>query len=211
MALQLVVGFGVYPSLSMLGFVWLEPLKGLCILSWLLWIHVWKCPTVPRKHCFLVVIYGPWLLESFCPIFHNDLWTLGNEDACEMSHLGLIIVQFCLRTFTSCRVSMIIIIYWKKKLLWWGYKHALICGYNDNPSKVSLILCHIAEYVLSCGLWTVWPQVLSPNNGAKSGFHCVQWDLNIILKWLGFPIASYHCCPSGANYQASCHCSLQSS
>lgn len=44
-------------------FVWLKLAGVLCMLSQSLCAHMCKCPTVCRRHCFLVVIHYPWLLQ----------------------------------------------------------------------------------------------------------------------------------------------------
>lgn len=52
--------------------------QGLCLLSQWLWVHMWSCPVVHRGHCFLVIIYCLWLLDSFRALF-SDPWASGGR------------------------------------------------------------------------------------------------------------------------------------
>lgn len=68
--LRLGAGGGLHGHLlpSILGFCLAWVCSGLCILWQLVCVHMCTCPTVTRRHYFLVPIFCLWLLHS-CPIY----------------------------------------------------------------------------------------------------------------------------------------------
>ena len=80
-------GWELCPSpQSTLGFGWRELAQVLCTLSQSLWVHKYNCSSMARnrvsielsmvndkirKQSFLIVIYGQWLFQSFCPFLQQ--------------------------------------------------------------------------------------------------------------------------------------------
>lgn len=58
------------------------------------WVSGWH--VMSSRQCFVQFILSFWLLNSFCPFFHDVLWIL-EERVILMSHLGLVT---CIRSFS---------------------------------------------------------------------------------------------------------------
>lgn len=88
--------------------VLLDPVYVLVTLSKFLWDHVYICPVVSEKCCFLKLIHHPGILQDLCPLFHTDIWALRGEVWHRYNHLGLTIPKsLILCMFIICRL-----LYW---------------------------------------------------------------------------------------------------
>lgn len=81
------------------------------------------------------------------------------------------------------RGSVLITVYCKKTLLWWGLRDALICGVK--------CYIHLAEWlVVGFPLGPIYPQVVDPDKTARYGFHSVKQAWYPFGNGLVIPITS---------------------
>lgn len=76
-------------------------------------------------------------------------------------------------------VSMVIVIYCIKKLLWWGLKAAAIFEHKNKYLGDSLIICLFSWIMTMCyipwSLWTTQPRIIGPINLTRNEFWLVVW------------------------------------
>lgn len=94
--------------------------------------------------------------------------------------------------------SVLITIYCKEELLWWGLRDALIYVYSSKSLGVVLTLCPFSRAIVldsSLGpssfrffLWPTQPQILGAFNSARYGFHLMAQTLDPIRNWLAHPM-----------------------
>lgn len=130
------LGMGLCPPFAflVLGFVWIELVQVLCVLSWCLWAHVWISTVESVRCCFLGVIHNLGLLESFQILFCKDSYDSRGGMRQRPASLTLCIVQLW--------VSVLVTVYCKK-LLWWDLNNILIYGHSSIISQLLLFLFSI--------------------------------------------------------------------
>lgn len=122
-----------------------------------------NCPTVSEKHCYIIAIHCLWLLHS-PPLLWWSWWTVnlrrrGYDISVpfrdEQSECSLL----CSSAWHA--VSFCVIIYYKKKLLWWRIE-ILTYEHHNGLLGACLILCPCRTQVgfpfvfviyLSTGSW----------------------------------------------------------
>lgn len=96
-------------------------------------------PGVPRKHCFVVVIHPLSLLNCFLCLFHDDPWALVGETGCKCPVQGWALYLSYSLHIDQLWESVLITVYCKKMLLWWGLREALIHEYKCYWSQFNTI------------------------------------------------------------------------
>ena len=110
-------------------------------------------------------------------------------------------------------VSMIIVLYYRKKLLWWVLRVVLICGYKDKTLGVSLLPYPFSRIIIlgfPLGSMSMWPQNFGPANTPRDKFHLLYGEgFKSNHKVVSHSHISASIAPAGIPCQAS-HCySLQ--
>lgn len=120
--------------------------RTISLRSQLLWVHMCTCSAASGKYCFLEAVCYVWLVRYFHQLIHDDPWTLrgGLWYGCprRAEQPG---VLYSL-PLDQLWVSMLIAVYCKKGLLWWGLRNTLgIYGFASKSLRHILRLCRLAE------------------------------------------------------------------
>ena len=94
------------------------------------------CTLMSRNHCFLLVIYHLWILQSFYPLFYINFWVLRwesqwrvNEESMNISIMNKRRVEPPLHIISLGMTVLIAILC--KNSVWWGLSYVLIYGYRN--------------------------------------------------------------------------------
>lgn len=134
--IYLWIGFWPYFSPAYLDFVWLELVKILCKS---LWMCICFCPDVFGKCCLpkLSITSGSSNLSASSSTWMLDPWKICVKYIpVQPEHSK---VFHSLNCAVVCG-SLLIAIYRKKQLFWWGMRDALIYGYTNIPLGFILLL-----------------------------------------------------------------------
>lgn len=127
-------------------FVWFESLKAFCMLSHSLWVHICFSPIVSKWCCFLVVIYGFFLLYFFSLHFYIDPRVFKGI-LIKTSYLWLSAASLSFYLYCPVAKLWVIIIYYKKTSL------MSVDGYTDLEAqdmslRVLSLLCFFSEIIV---------------------------------------------------------------
>ena len=127
-------------------------------------------------HIFTVYV-NSFAYQSYCNwkmVLWSQLWPLTLpyrllnlkwRNLMKTSHLELSAPQFLIHHISQLWFLVLVLVYSKKKLLWWGLNNAMLFGYRHMSLIVILLLCPLAEshnmlcpsaHDLSClSVWTL--------------------------------------------------------
>lgn len=87
-------------------------------------------------------------------------------------------------------VGILILMCYKKKLLWWELRDVPIHEYTNNSLGISLILGPFSRMIVVGSSLEPMTCLATRYRPTNSGFHLVEWAFNAIKKWLVIPITS---------------------
>lgn len=140
-------GFMSTSSYVCWSILWFSLVHLLYMLSRSLWAHRYISSIVSGRCSFLGVTHHlrP-LTVSLLPPLHRVL-ILEGRALIKTSHLGPSIPKPFSLCIQLC-VSVLISIYWKRKLLWRGLGNALIYGHSNMSLRVVLLLCPLRRIIV---------------------------------------------------------------
>lgn len=133
-----------------------------------------NCQLLLREYCDLINIHPHnGILHGLCQyrVFHNSCKFILKKYSVMSTKQTVLpwpFVVSCSLTFGQPWLLMLINVYCKKKkAVWWGWRDALICGYNRGSWGVSLILFQFIRMLL----WSMKACVYTLITDTRYDFH----------------------------------------
>lgn len=94
-------------------------------------------------------------------------------------------------------VSVFVVIYCRRKHLWWWLSKVMTHNHNRMPLTVIVLSysCSIKIVLaFTLGPWPIQSKVVGCPSNVNHGFHPMEWVLNPIKWWLRMPKCEHHYC-----------------